>query len=119
MLSFYKSDYHHIYNTETYKRVSRKYLYELLDKGVDFKYVHKITGEDLKETLIKKHENRKKRETLHSIFDDSVYGPDTPLNVVKYYKCNSCDKETTNRFKCGDCWNKVDVNYEDGFVYHG
>jgi hypothetical protein len=119
MLSFYKCVYHHIYNVDTHERVSAKHLYELLDKGVEFNYTFRPTGESLKETLVKKYNNKKKRNKLHEIFDKSVYGPDTPLAEAKYYKCNSCKRETTNRFKCNDCWNKVDVHYEGDFVYHG
>jgi hypothetical protein len=46
-----------------------------------------------------------------------VYGPATPLNETKIYRCNQCDTPTPNRFKCQNCWDQVTDNYEDELLY--
>jgi hypothetical protein len=117
MLRYYKVAALHIYNTDTHERTNLKQLFRLLDDGVDFEIIYKPTGESIKDNILKKYETRKKHSKLSDKVDKTMYGPDTPLNEVKYFSCNECNKLTTNRFKCSECWNGVNDNYEDEFVY--
>jgi hypothetical protein len=117
MLRYYKVAALHIYNTDTHKRTNLKKLFKLLDDGVDFEIVYKPTGEDIKPSIIKKYEVRKKRTQLVGNVDRDKYGPDTPLNEVKYFSCNECNTLTTNRFKCSECWGSVNDNYEGELLY--
>ena len=117
MLQYYKVAALHIYNANTHERTNLKRLFKLIDNNIDFEIIFKPTGESIKDNIIKKYETRKKRSTLSNSIDKEVYGPSEPLNGVKYFSCNECNKLTTNRFKCGECWNKVKDNYEDEFIY--
>ena len=106
-----------IVTQEKKKSVTIKYILDLVAKEIPFSLVDAKTGEDLTQEMIRRYANRSLGKN-EQILDPKIYGPDKPLNVVKYYKCGECKKPTTNRYKCTECWDSCKENTDIDFIYH-
>lgn len=106
-----------IVTEEKKKSVTTKYIHSLIERNIPFSLVDAKTKEDLTEEMIRIHVNRGRGKN-DQILDPKIYGPDKPLNAVKYYSCNDCKAPTTNRFKCESCWDNCKENTDVDFIYH-
>ena len=106
-----------IVTEEKKKSVTVKYIHSLIEKNIPFSLIDAKTNEDLTQEMIRRHLNRKLGKS-YQILDPKIYGPDKPLNEVKYYSCSVCKSSTTNRFKCSVCWDECKDNNDIDFVYH-
>jgi hypothetical protein len=106
-----------IVTEEKKKSVTVKYIHSLIEKNVPFQILDAKTREDLTQDMIRVHLNRGRGKN-DQILDPKIYGPDKPLNEVKYYSCNVCKSPTTNRFKCTGCWGECTENTDIDFIYH-
>lgn len=116
MRSFYRQDRRRIICAKTKKNVSREYIRNLIEEGIEIEYFDEITKEDLKENLFKGIKRKNIRWTKKD--EENGIGPVLPLNPTKYNKCKSCGVKTVNRFNCTVCLDKVSDEINGDFIYH-
>lgn len=116
MLKFIRYSSGKIVTVEKKKAVTVRHLLDLVKDGVVFEVLDLKTHTNMYDEMVRRYANRSLGKN-DQILDPDIYGPDKPLNDVKFYKCNGCKKQTTNRFKCTECWDMVSDNYEDELLY--
>jgi hypothetical protein len=116
MKKYFRKRNHTIVAEGESKKLNKRFIHSLIDQGIPFILIDDVTKEDITEDIRRQNMNRKLGDN-DQILDPRIYGPDKPLNEVKYYSCNNCEKKTTNRFKCTECWDVCTDNTDEYFIY--
>lgn len=113
---FYRIDKRKIQCAQTKSFVNRRYIVEMVNKGIVVTYIDKDTGEDLGRLVDKFVSQKVRKKKVEK--ENSDLGPDEPFNKPKMNKCRKCKASTVNRFNCSTCLDKILSNFDDNYIEH-
>lgn len=118
MRTFVRKDRRRIQEEGSSKYVTREYLRNLIDSGVQIRYVDFDTREDLIQNIYK---GRNKRNASYEVSESDFkngLGAVLPEFGDKKRKCPYCNTITVNRYRCSSCLDDITANLDGDFIYY-